>query len=377
MITLNYRKMAICRIYSGRKAEGVAEYLREYPAVYIITDKNTENFAAAVAKSLPENFRGTFTLEADELGKTMDNILKICAWLLENHADRNAMLLGIGGGITTDMTGFTASIYKRGIRFAYLPTTFLAQVDAAIGGKTGVNFENYKNILGVIRQPEFTYVCPEVLGTLTYRDFLSGAAELVKTFIIDDSGDNYEKAVTILSAIHDATDHTSAIASHHAELEELIAAAAKVKAGVVERDEFEMGERRKLNLGHTFAHAIEWEAHNREQSMGEVNAGVHGISHGEAVAMGMIMAAEASEYYYADDKSQPVAVQGLVKKLTEDFRRCGLPVECPYPITTLAEAMKKDKKSENGIVHFILIRAIGDVRIEDLPVDDVVSRISK
>ena len=377
MITLNYRKMAICRIYSGRKAEGVAEYLRAYPAVYIITDKNTENFAAEVAKSLPDNFRGTFTLEADELGKTMDNILKICAWLLENHADRNAMLLGIGGGITTDMTGFTASIYKRGIRFAYLPTTFLAQVDAAIGGKTGVNFENYKNILGVIRQPEFTYVCPEVLGTLTYRDFLSGAAELVKTFIIDDSGDNYEKAVTILSEIHDATDNTSAIASHHAELEDLIAAAAKVKAGVVERDEFEMGERRKLNLGHTFAHAIEWEAHNREQSMGEVNAGVHGISHGEAVAMGMIMAAEASEYYYADDKSQPVAVQGLAKKLTEDFRRCGLPVECPYPITTLAEAMKKDKKSENGIVHFILIRAIGDVRIEDLPVDDVVSRISK
>ena len=161
--------MAICRIYSGRKAEGVAEYLREYPAVYIITDKNTENFAAAVARSLPENFRGTFTLETDELGKTMDNILKICAWLLENYADRNAMLLGIGGGITTDMTGFTASIYKRGIRFAYLPTTFLAQVDAAIGGKTGVNFENYKNILGVIRQPEFTYVCPEVLGTLTYR----------------------------------------------------------------------------------------------------------------------------------------------------------------------------------------------------------------
>lgn len=377
MITLNYRKMAICRIYSGRKAEGVAEYLREYPAVYIITDKNTEKFAVAVAKSLPDNFRGTFTLEADELGKTMDNILKICAWLLENHADRNAMLLGIGGGITTDMTGFTASIYKRGIRFAYLPTTFLAQVDAAIGGKTGVNFENYKNILGVIRQPEFTYVCPEVLGTLTYRDFLSGAAELVKTFIIDDSGDNYEKAVTILSAIHDADDHTSAISSHHAELEELIAAAAKVKAGVVERDEFEMGERRKLNLGHTFAHAIEWEAHNREQSMGEVNAGVHGISHGEAVAMGMIMAAEASEYYYADDKSQPVAVQGLANKLAEDFRRCGLPVECPYPITMLAEAMKKDKKSENGIVHFILIRAIGDVRIEDLPVDDVVSRISK
>ena len=193
----------------------------------------------------------------------------------------------------------------------------------------------------------------------------------------DREGDNYEKAVTILSEIHDATDHTSAIASHHAELEELIAAAARVKAGVVERDEFEMGERRKLNLGHTFAHAIEWEEHNREQSMGEVNAGVHGISHGEAVAMGMIMAAEASEYYYADDKSQPVAAQGIVKKLTEDFRRCGLPVECPYPITALAEAMKKDKKSENGIVHFILIRAIGDVRIEDLPVDDVVSWISK
>lgn len=358
--------MAICRIYSGLKVEGVsAHIMKDFSSIYIVADRNTEKFAGRIASALGENFRGLYLVDADELNKNMGTVLSICGWLLENHADRNAFVLGVGGGITTDMAGFAASIYKRGVRFAYVPTTFLAQVDAAIGGKTGVNFENYKNIIGVIRQPEFTYVCPEVLGTLTYRDFLSGAAELVKTFIIDDAAGNYEKAVGVLSEIHSEEDHVSAIASHHVELEELVAAAAKVKAGVVERDEFEQGERRKLNLGHTFAHAIEWEAHAAETS--GANAVVSGISHGEAVAMGMVMAAEASEKYYG--------ISGLSEKLMCDFRACGLPVSCPYPVGMLSEAMKKDKKAENGIVHFVLIHGIGDVRIEDIAVSDVVSWI--
>ena len=294
----------------------------------------------------------------------------------------NALLLAIGGGITTDMAGFAASIYKRGIRFAYVPTTFLSQVDAAIGGKTGVNFENYKNILGVIRQPEFTYICPEVLGTLPYRDFLSGAAELLKTFIIDNTGDNYKKAVEVLSEIHGSIDRKQAIDSHLAEIERLAAEAAKIKAGIVERDEFECGERRKLNLGHTFAHAIE------SVSMSGHNGAESGISHGEAVAMGMIMAAKASERYYnlaseSPSRRENIAVQNdtatseecesLSSRLARDFSRCGLPTECPFPPESLSGAMKKDKKAENGIVHFVLIRAIGDVRIEDLPVESAVN----
>lgn len=379
-----------CKIYSGQKITDVTGYLKGYPAVFVVADRQVTSSAEQVVKAHEEQKledtlphpSNLLLLDVSEENKSMSTVLEICKWLMDNGADRNALLLAIGGGITTDMAGFAASIYKRGIRFAYIPTTFLSQVDAAIGGKTGVNFENYKNILGVIGQPEFTYICPEVLGTLPYRDFLSGAAELLKTFIIDNTGNNYEKAVEVLSEIHGSIDRKQAIASHLAEIEELAAAAAKIKAGIVERDEFECGERRKLNLGHTFAHAIE------SVSMSGRYGAESGISHGEAVAMGMIMAAKASERYYnlAPEnslRSDDIAGQNdiaaseegksLRARLVRDFSRCGLPTECPFPPESLSGAMKKDKKAENGIVHFVLIRAIGDVRIEDLPVERAVN----
>lgn len=382
-----------CKIYSGQKITDVTGYLKGYPAVFVVADRQVKSSAEQVVKAHEEQkLEGTLShpsnlllLDVSEENKSMSTVLEICKWLMDNGADRNALLLAIGGGITTDMAGFAASIYKRGIRFAYVPTTFLSQVDAAIGGKTGVNFENYKNILGVIRQPEFTYICPEVLGTLPYRDFLSGAAELLKTFIIDNTGDNYEKAVEVLSKINGSIDRKQAIVSHLAEIEDLAAAAAKIKAGIVERDEFECGERRKLNLGHTFAHAIESVSMSRHNgSMSGHNGAESGVTHGEAVAMGMIMAAKASERYYnlAPENSlqlKNIAGQNdtegesLSSRLARDFSRCGLPTECPFPPESLSGAMKKDKKAENGIVHFVLIRAIGDVRIVDLPVERAVN----
>lgn len=379
-----------CKIYSGQKITDVTGYLKGYPAVFVVADRQVKSSAEQVVKAHEEQkLEGTLPhpsnlllLDVSEENKSMSTVLEICKWLMDNGADRNALLLAIGGGITTDMAGFAASIYKRGIRFAYVPTTFLSQVDAAIGGKTGVNFENYKNILGVIRQPEFTYICPEVLGTLPYRDFLSGAAELLKTFIIDNADNNYEKAVEVLSEIHGSIDRKQAIASHLAEIEDLVAAAAKIKAGIVEQDEFECGERRKLNLGHTFAHAIE------SVSMSRHNGAESSVTHGEAVAMGMIMAAKASEWYYniasespsrreniagQNDTATSEEAESLSSRLARDFSRCGLPTECPFPPESLSGAMKKDKKAENGIVHFVLIRAIGDVRIEDLPVERAVN----
>lgn len=379
-----------CKIYSGQKITDVAGYLKGYPDVFVVADRQVKSSAEQVVKSHEEQkLEGTLPypsnlllLDVSEEDKSMSTVLEICKWLMDNDAGRNALLLAIGGGITTDMAGFAASIYKRGIRFAYVPTTFLSQVDAAIGGKTGVNFENYKNILGVIRQPEFTYICPEVLGTLPYRDFLSGTAELLKTFIIDNAGNNYEKAVEVLSEIHGSIDRKQAMALHLAEIEELAASAARIKAGIVERDEFECGERRKLNLGHTFAHAIE------SVSMSRHYGTESGISHGEAVAMGMIMAAKASERYYKlapENSLRPENIAGqndtatseegksLSSRLVRDFCRCGLPTECPFPPESLSGAMKKDKKAENGIVHFVLIRAIGDVRIVDLPVESAVN----
>lgn len=379
-----------CKIYSGQKITDVAGYLKGYPAVFVVADRQVTSSAEQVVKAHEEQkLEGSLPhpsnlllLDVSEENKSMSTVLEICKWLMDNDAGRNALLIAIGGGITTDMTGFAASIYKRGIRFAYVPTTFLSQVDAAIGGKTGVNFENYKNILGVIRQPEFTYICPEVLGTLPYRDFLSGAAELLKTFIIDNTGNNYEKAVEVLSEIHGSINKKQAITSHLAEIEDLAAAAAKIKAGIVERDEFECGERRKLNLGHTFAHAIE------SVSMSGHDCAKSGVTHGEAVAMGIIMAAKASERYYnpasespsrreniagQNDTATSEEAESLSSRLARDFSRCGLPTECPFPPESLSGAMKKDKKAENGIVHFVLIRAIGDVRIEDLPVESAVN----
>lgn len=375
-----------CKIYSGQKITDVTGYLKGYPAVFVVADRQVKPSAEQVVKAHEEQKpegalphpSNLLLLDVSEENKSMSTVLEICKWLMDNDAGRNALLLAIGGGITTDMAGFAASIYKRGIRFAYVPTTFLSQVDAAIGGKTGVNFQNYKNILGVIRQPEFTYICPEVLGTLPYRDFLSGAAELLKTFIIDNAGNDYEKAVEVLSEIHESIDRKQAIALHLAEIEELAAAAAKIKAGIVERDEFECGERRKLNLGHTFAHAIE------SVSMSGHYAAESGVSHGEAVAMGMIMAAKASERYYnlaPENSLRPENIAGqkdtegesLSSRLVRDFSRCGLPTECPFPPESLSGAMKKDKKAENGIVHFVLIRAISDVRIVDLPVERAVN----
>lgn len=371
-----------CRILNGRKVGDVAEHLDGYPSIFIVADRNAERFAEEAAEApaarrgfcqgsgnyLKESAIPTFLMDTSEEEKSMASVMEICRWLLESGADRNALVLAIGGGITTDMAGFAASIYKRGVRCAYIPTTFLAQVDAAIGGKTGVNFLDYKNILGVIRQPEFTFVCPEVLETLPYRDFLSGAAELLKTFIIDDTGGHYEKAVAVLSEIHESADREQAISTHLAELEELASAAARIKAGIVERDEFEQGERRKLNLGHTFAHAIEHEARKECDSSdlsgiaGEQYGTHNGISHGEAVAIGTILAARA-------------ATPSLAEKLADDFTRCGLPTECPFPVASLSAAMQKDKKAENGSVHFILPYAIGDVRIESLSVSQVLDRL--
>jgi 3-dehydroquinate synthetase len=266
------------------------------------------------------------------------------------------------------MVGFAASIYKRGVRFAYVPTTLLAQVDASIGGKNGVNFDNYKNMLGIIRQPEFTFVWPQVLSSLPHREFTAGVAEMLKTFMIEDGG-NYQKAVDVLSEMQQgysilppesAADYwTDCVTAYADELQYLITEAVRVKAGVVSRDQYERGERRKLNLGHTFAHAIETLAQRSDRD----------ISHGEAVAMGMVLAARLSDRVFNGDMETPTALEGSV---AIDLCDCGLYPECPFTLEDMAEHMVKDKKAEAGKVHFVLLREIGDVTTYALSVEEVV-----
>ena len=358
----------LSRIYVGNELAGVGRCLAGFPAVYVVYDRNVEMQATALLLSLREQgirIADSCPLFATEEEKCMDTVTGLCRWLMEKGADRNALLLAVGGGITTDMAGFAASVYKRGIRFAYLPTTLLAQVDAAIGGKTGVNLDSYKNMIGVIRQPEFTWLCPEVLSSLDYRTFLSGAAEMLKTFIISDGG-WYDRAVRFLSEMN-GVRYRDFINSRKTELAAMIAAAASVKARIVSADQFERGERRKLNLGHTFAHAVEWyerglvkpEARRlteAERGQSDVTAE---FSHGEAVAVGIILAARLSE-------AAGVAPAGLEERLRTDFIACGLPVDCLFPLEELTGAMARDKKAEDGKIHFILIKGIGEVTEYDM-----------
>ena len=372
----------ISKVIVADGLDALEDILKSYENVYAVMDDQVAiscSSAARIADILNEKGAPGMLVEAAEETKTMGTVMSICEWLLEQGADRDAMVLAIGGGITSDMTGFAASIYKRGVRFAYIPTTLLSQVDAAIGGKTGVNFERYKNILGTIRQPEFTYICPQVLESLSNRDFLSGVAEMLKTFIIEDN-ENYYDAVGLLSDMNieycsrvskgqdDQSAWQDSVELNSGELLKLIYEAAKVKAGVVSRDQFEGGERRKLNLGHTFAHAIETIAQRRNED----------VTHGEAVAMGIILAAELSgKYAKTDEQWAEICDFDLYSRLEDDFLSIGLPINCAYRIEEMSEIMKKDKKAESGKVHFVLPAAVGDVRIVDLTVDDVVKLMAR
>ncbi len=325
--------------------DDVGKCLPELP-VYIICDRNVKDIALKTGVKP----RATLEIEASENNKTISTIEKINRWLMDNGADRNALILGIGGGITTDMVGFAASVYKRGVRFAFLPTTLLSQVDAAIGGKNGVNLDSYKNIIGVFRQPEATFICHEALRGLPFSELVSGSAELLKTFIIKNKDKNYEKAVRLFSSMDPSKD--DALMEHSGILGDLVTQAAKVKAWIAGHDPQEKGERMVLNLGHTFAHAIEKLSEEK-------------ISHGQAVAMGIILAAKLSERL-------GTAKHGFCARLESDFRACGLETDCPFPIHDLAVAMTKDKKAESGIIHFILPLRIGRVEIRDIRPEDVV-----
>ena len=377
-------KKAISRIVAAESLRDLTSCLEPYKSIYAVIDGNVAQKCPATGQltEILKNRNAKIKLiETSEEGKTLETVMDICAWLLENGADRDAMILAVGGGITTDMVGFASCIYKRGVRFAYVPTTLLSQVDAAIGGKTGVNFDKYKNILGIIRQPAFTYMCPQLLESLPQRDFLSGVAEMLKTFIIEDNG-NYQKAADLFfdisSEYHvevmmygkdEKQAWTEILKKHRRTLSELISAAARVKAGVVSRDQFEKDERRKLNLGHTFAHAIETLAQRESVEQDDAQQRLpEGVPHGEAVAMGMVLAAKLADRYYRNDRNDPTELEA---KISNDLWDCNIPCYCPYSIEEMAQIMKKDKKAEGGKVHFVLPKAIGQVEIVALTVDEV------
>ena len=346
----------------------IGTWLADEPELFVVYDLNAAWVAREVLAALP-GVKRAVGLETSEERKTLDTARNLSRVLLQADASRRALLLAIGGGITTDLTGFTAGIYKRGIRYANFPTTLLGQVDAAIGGKTGVNLDGYKNMLGVFRMPEHTFLCADVLRTLPRRTFLSGVAELLKTFLLAD-GNAYAAVLSLLTDTkqglsvpegpqNDGPDTKQGLSVPEGPqndgpatgaLGKWVVRAARIKEAIVARDPYEQGERAKLNLGHTFGHAIEHEALRRGQD----------ISHGEAVALGMVLAARLSE-------SLGVAENGLAARLEADFSAIGLPTQCPYPLEALQEAMAKDKKAQSGgKVKFVLPVTPGEVIFQEL-----------
>jgi 3-dehydroquinate synthase len=254
--------------------------------------------------------------------------------------------------------GFAASIYKRGIAYVNIPTTLLGMIDAGVGGKTGVNLDSYKNMLGSFKLPEFIWLYPEVLRSLPHREFLSGAAEMLKTFIISDRNGSYARAVRLFSKY--ASDGVSPVenADGLKELSALIQEASEIKQDIVEKDPFEKRDRSKLNLGHTWAHAIEW-----------WKPGAY--THGEAVAIGIIQAARKAEELALTQKGAAgkhgLTQKGLADRLKEDFTACGLPTELPCAESELLPAMRRDKKANGGSIRFVLPVSIGKVIVKSIP----------
>lgn len=321
------------------------EYIPKNSGLFVIIDNNLKQSCEYFSKF------NTIEIDVCEKTKTLESVERIIGSLLEKGADRNCFILGVGGGITTDLTGFVASIYKRGVRFGFVPTTLLAQVDASIGGKNGVNFQSYKNIIGVINQPEWVYICPDTLRTLPEKEFRAGIAEVLKTFVLFDP-EYYRKAADYFAQSKAQQAATPDL------LTDIITRCAHYKCAVVERDEFEKGERRLLNLGHTFGHAV-------EKLCGD---GAGGIMHGEAVSIGMVIAARIAEKLYPE-----IAEKGFASQLQSDLEKTGLPVALPAGIKMkkLVMAITKDKKVDGKGIHFILPKGLAEVEDRDIPLEQL------
>jgi 3-dehydroquinate synthase len=266
-----------------------------------------------------------------EANKTLATVERLYHDLLEAGADRDSFVVGVGGGIVCDVAGFVASTYLRGLRFGFAPTTLLAQVDASVGGKNGVNLERYKNLVGSFNQPRFVLLDYEVLRTLPARELRCGMAEVVKAAAIADP--------ELFEFLEDSAERVMALEPQA--IARAVEGAVRVKAGVVTRDEKESGERMLLNFGHTFGHAI-------EKTLG--------LPHGEAVSLGMVLACDLAV-------AQGVLSRDAASRVERLLERIGLPTRTKLDPEAIAEAITKDKKRTGAQIKAILLERIGRAAI--------------
>lgn len=302
--------------------------------IIYVTDEN-------VFKKYPHQFPlgQTIIIPEGEEHKNIDTVMKAIGELHELGAGRESFVLGVGGGVVTDVTGFLASIYMRGLRFAFAPTSILAMVDAAVGGKNGVNDGMIKNQIGIIRQPEFLFYDFQLLNTLPEIEWISGFAEIIKHACIKDASMFQYLQNNSLEDFRKDTGATG----------ELIRKNAGIKFGVVCNDETETGERRLLNFGHTIGHAIE---------------NILKLPHGFAVSIGMVYACKISEKLAGFPSVKTEAVTQLLKKYH-------LPVAADFDKQIAWDLLIHDKKKSGDHLHFILLEEIGKGTSQKLSLPDL------
>lgn len=293
-----------------------------------ITDENVYALHQKQFKGKP-----TIVIPAGEVHKHQATVDFIIEALLNFGANRQSVLIGVGGGVVTDMVGYVAGVFMRGVAFGFVPTTILAMVDAAIGGKNGIDVGVYKNMVGLIRQPAFILYDHSFLTTLPSYQWENGFAEIIKHAAIKDAkmmkelNENnlafYQKNIKALAA--------------------LIQKNVEIKVKVVQKDEFEQGDRKLLNFGHTLGHAIENE---------------HALLHGHAISVGMVYAAKISQVL------QGFTSTGL---LVETLKKYGLPTAMHFDVDQAMAVMQKDKKKANAGMQYVLLNKIGKAVYETIP----------
>jgi 3-dehydroquinate synthase len=308
--------------------------LVEQASAIIITDEN-------VFQLHKEKFDGwkTIVIKAGEEHKQQSAVDYIIGQLILFEAGRNTFIIGVGGGVVTDVTGYAASVYMRGLKFGFIPTTVLAMVDASIGGKNGVDVGVYKNLVGLIKQPEFILFDYDLLQTLPNNHWVNGFAEVIKHACIKDAN-----LFTTLEK-HNLQDfqHNKSL------LAELIELNVTIKTAIVVVDEFEQGDRKLLNFGHTIGHAVE---------------NLHQLLHGHAVSIGMVAACNLSEQINGFHFEEAIRIVKLLAKYH-------LPVDLETDYEKVFEVLKMDKKRIKTEMSFILLNKIGDAVVTKINLDDL------
>ncbi len=303
----------------------------------ILTDSNV---APLYAERLENSLKNAgysplrFTIKAGEESKSAESYLSFLNFLAENQLTRTDCIFALGGGVVGDLAGFAAATYLRGIRFIQIPTTLLAMVDSSVGGKTAIDIPAGKNLVGAFYQPSLVLCDPKTLDTLDENIFADGCAEVIKYGIINDK-QLFERLKSPIQP----------------QIEDIIEACVTDKRDIVNADERDEGVRQLLNLGHTAAHSIETLSHFK-------------ISHGSAVAIGTAIISRAAEklgYCPACD----------TKQITNMLESYGLPTECPYSASELAEVALRDKKRNGDTINLIVPFGIGNSRIHKIPVTDL------